>query len=87
MATAPNVYSAEPAYPVLASSLLAQPESRTTDAARSALDTTDTNDWSLKEDWNAGIQTSAGTFRCGTVIGFSRLRNRSKDNDEYIAQV
>lgn len=87
MATAPNVYSAEPAHPVLASSLLTQPKPRTNDTTRSVHETTEIDDWNLKDDWDAGIQSSAGTFRCGTVIGFSRLRNRSKENDEYIAQV
>lgn len=84
MAAAPNVYSAEPAYPILASSLLTQSESGTTNTARFEKDP---NAWSLKEDWELGIQTSTGIFRCGAVIGFSRLRNRSKNNDEYIAQV
>ncbi|KAJ5212030.1 uncharacterized protein N7498_003676 [Penicillium cinerascens] len=86
MATAPDVYSAEPTHPVLASSLLTQPKLRTTDTTRSAHESTDINDWNLKDDWDAGIQSSAGTFRCGAVIGFSRLRNQSKENDEYIAQ-
>ncbi|KAJ5290125.1 carboxypeptidase Y [Penicillium atrosanguineum] len=86
MTTARNVYSTEPAYPVLASSLLAQSELGTAHTTHSVHET-ETTDWNLKEDWDIGIQNSPSIFRCGAVIGFSRLRTRSKDNDEYIAQM
>lgn len=87
MATAPNVYTAEPASPVLAHSLLT-PGSRTLDPGHTNSDTSNHTDWNLKEDWDTGIRSSdTGIFRCGTIIGFSRLRNRSKENDEYIGQV
>ncbi|KAJ6115507.1 hypothetical protein N7523_005924 [Penicillium sp. IBT 18751x] len=86
MANARNAYSAEPAHPVLASSLLAQSRLGRTQTTRSIQDT-ETTDWNLKKDWDIGIQASTSIFRCGAVIGFSRLRARNKDNDEYIAQV
>jgi hypothetical protein len=87
MACAQNVYSAEPAFPVLADSLLRQPDSRPEGSALS-YDTTHPSNWSLKEDWTTGIQTTReSVFRCGTVLGFSRLRTRSRESDEYIGQV
>ncbi|KAJ5684147.1 uncharacterized protein N7477_000492 [Penicillium maclennaniae] len=86
MANACNAYSAEPAHPVLASSLLAQSRWRRTQTTRSVQDT-ETTDWNLKKDWDIGIQASTSIFRCGAVIGFSRLRARNKNNDEYIAQI
>ncbi|KAJ6011285.1 hypothetical protein N7451_002697 [Penicillium sp. IBT 35674x] len=82
-----NVYSAEPAHPVLAHALLSEPAPTATNNEQPTQRPT-TNDWNLKDDWAAGIQSSSDAiFRCGTVIGFSRLRTRSSDNDEYIGQI
>lgn len=82
---ATSVYTTEPAHPVLAHSLLhASPDDQT----RPTESTTGDSDWSLRDDWEAGIQaSSSGVFRFGNVIGFSRLRTRVNNNDEYIAQV
>lgn len=83
MASTPNVYTAEPAYPVLADTLLI-PQSRILDKEPPI----NNNDWDLEEDWDAGIRPhGTGIFRFGAVIGFSRLRTRSKETDEYIGQV
>lgn len=88
MASLPSVYAAEPAYPVLAHSLLTKPESRATDTGDSMDEAVQNHDWNLKDDWETGIQANySGVFRYGAVIGFSRLRSRSKDTDEYIGQV
>ena len=85
---APNVYSADPAFPVLADSLLQQAESRTEASAPLSYDTTHNSDWSLHEDWKKGIQSTREViFRCGVVLGFSRLRMRSRESNEYIGQV
>ncbi|KAJ5507781.1 hypothetical protein N7527_009924 [Penicillium freii] len=87
MADAPNVYSAEPAFPVLADSLLRQSES-TQNAAPPSNETTAKNDWNLKNDWKQGIKSSKeAVFRCGVVLGFSRLRMRSNESYEYIGQI
>ncbi|KAJ5103409.1 hypothetical protein N7532_003938 [Penicillium argentinense] len=87
MTTVPNVYSAEPAFPILAHSLLTQSgESRITDGPFH--DHADGSDWNLANEWNIGIRsTKSAVLQYGTVIGFSRLRTRSKDNDEYIGQI
>jgi hypothetical protein len=89
MASNPNVYSADPAFPVLADSLLRQSESRTEEPALSYNKTPNSNtNWSLEEDWIKGIQPiKEAIFRCGVVLGFSRLRMRSRESDEYIGQV
>ena len=88
MASAPSVYAAEPAYPVLAHSLLTKPETQVAEAGDPLSEVDNSQDWNLKNDWDTGIQAdNSGIFRCGAVIGFSRLRSRSKDTDEYIGQV
>ncbi|KAJ6138491.1 hypothetical protein N7471_004977 [Penicillium samsonianum] len=87
MASAQNVYSAEPAFPVLADSLLRQSE-LTENAAAPSNERTAKNDWNLKTDWKKGIQSSKeAVFRCGVVLGFSRLRMRSNESNEYIGQI
>lgn len=87
MATGPNVYTDEPAYAVLAHSLLA-PESRTQVQEQPHSNTSNQNDWNLKDDWDAGIRTSStAIFRCGIVIGFSRLRNRNMENDGQVSEL
>lgn len=88
MSSNPSVYAAEPAYPILAHTLLQAPSTDLTDSEESNYDVTSERSWNLKDDWEKGIQNNiAGVFRCGTVIGFSRLRSRSKDTDEYVGQV
>ncbi|OOQ87889.1 hypothetical protein PEBR_15061 [Penicillium brasilianum] len=91
MASAPSIYTAEPAYPILAHSLLTtltKPESKITDEQNPINEAEQNHDWNLKDDWVTGIQASnSAIFRCGAVIGFSRLRSRSKDTDEYIGQI
>lgn len=83
MAGAPSIYSAEPAHPVLAHSLLARQERRRPDH-----DTTNTHAWNLQNDWDAGIQAFGNSvFHCGSVIGFSRLRTKDNDSGEYVGQV
>ncbi|KAJ5384463.1 hypothetical protein N7517_002374 [Penicillium concentricum] len=85
MASAPNVYSAEPAFPILADSLLL-PESR--ENAAPPNETTAKNSWNLKNDWKQGIQSSKeGVFRCGVVLGFSRLQMKRNDSNEYLGQI
>ncbi|OQE15562.1 hypothetical protein PENFLA_c031G05200 [Penicillium flavigenum] len=46
------------------------------------------NGWNLKNDWKQGIQSSnEAVFRCGVVLGISRLRMRSNESNEYIGQI
>ncbi|KAJ5551076.1 hypothetical protein N7461_005774 [Penicillium sp. DV-2018c] len=76
-----------PAFPILADSLL-PPPIPPENAASSSSKTASKDNWSLENDWVQGIQSSKKSiFRCGVVIGFSRLRTRSKESNEYIAQV
>ena len=82
-----NVYYAEPAEPLLAHSLLARPM-RPIDTEQPIEKPMNTNDWVLKDDLDMGIQSfKSCILHCGSVIGFSRLRSRSNNNDEYIGQV
>ncbi|KAJ5105828.1 hypothetical protein NUU61_003175 [Penicillium alfredii] len=84
MASVPNVYSAEPALPVLAHSLLTEKNGA---AAETSQPSDEPTNWSLKADWERGIRSSNDSiFRCGAVVGFSRLRS-SKDSNEYIGQI
>lgn len=85
MFSASSVYSAQPAVPILADALLRESES--TGTADSHV-TEPSSDWSLKEDWLRGIQSSKeAIFRTGVVLGFSRLRMRSMESNDYITQV
>lgn len=84
---ASNIHSAEPAYPVLAHSLLQQPPNRVITPEQRIQGST-ISEWDLHDDLTTGIKAcSSGIFRCGSVVGFSRLRMRSSDNDEYIGEV
>ena len=86
MASASNIYAADPAFPTLAHTLLTDTDSKVEDAEHASSDAVN-DDWNLQEDWNAGIQSKSKIFRSGTVIGFSRLRMNSHDSNEYIGQV
>ncbi|KAJ6152565.1 hypothetical protein N7497_006884 [Penicillium chrysogenum] len=58
----------------------------TEDAAPHSNDTK--NHWNLKNDWKQGIQSSnKAVFRCGVVLGISRLRMRTNESNEYIGQI
>ncbi|KAL4916324.1 hypothetical protein BDW62DRAFT_212051 [Aspergillus aurantiobrunneus] len=85
----------EPAYPILAHSLL-QPAASTEDCpeidsatghARPEPGLSD--NWDLKLDIEKGLHSPGNIFRPGTVIGFSRLRGRSPDgnDDELIGDL
>lgn len=91
-----NVYSAQPAFPILASSLLPstspppqtspRPEGEETEYTAAAAPQQDNiHAWNLKADIEDGIPTRAGAreknvFRCGVVVGFSVLRERRYGN-------
>ncbi|KAJ5749122.1 uncharacterized protein N7511_010818 [Penicillium nucicola] len=88
MAFTKSVYSAEPALPVLADSLLCQSESSIQNPAPQSNIPAADNEWNLKYDWKKGVHIdSKSVFRCGTVLGFSRLRGRSEETHEYIGEV
>ncbi|KAJ5601745.1 hypothetical protein N7510_011279 [Penicillium lagena] len=78
MATS-NFYSAEPALPVLADTLLSP--SPTPKPPQSK------NSWSLQHDLENGIHPNSSILRPGVIIGFSRIRAKSPENDEYIGQI
>ena len=89
MPSAGNIYSAEPAVPILASSLLSKPlEPRNEnlqaacEPASSQAETTVSDAWNLKGDIDSGIRSSGHTvFRCGKVVGLSRLKRKGNDDD------
>ncbi|KAF7716863.1 Uncharacterized protein PECH_006954 [Penicillium ucsense] len=88
MTSSLGVYAAEPAYPILAHSLLQAPSDSLTNGRDVRLDSEPGQNWNLKDDWEQGIQKSGnGIFRCGVVVGISRLKSRSKDTDEYVGQI
>lgn len=97
MSTAGTTYASEPAFPLLAHSLLSRPGSAEEDQDQTESDPalpqdglTPSASWSLKYDIDRGIVSSGNTssvFRCGTVIGFSRLRKKGTDDHQHITQV
>lgn len=88
MASVHSIYAADPAYPILACSLLTEPESIAKNYEYVSSREVNPEDWSLQTDWTAGLQSAkTNVFHSGKVIGFSRLRNKSNDSNEYITQV
>ncbi|KAJ5326901.1 hypothetical protein MYU51_001465 [Penicillium brevicompactum] len=86
MSSAVNIYSADPAFPVLADGLLGQSKPAENDTT--SHNPTSRNNWSLKDDWLSGLKSSnRAVFRSGAVLGFSRLQGRSNESNEYIAQI
>lgn len=89
MQSAGNIYSAEPAVPILAHSLLTKPLEpgnqdlqAVSEPASSKEEPAASDAWNLKYDIDRGIRTSGHTvFRCGKVVGFSRLREKGNDDD------
>ncbi|RMJ23684.1 hypothetical protein PHISP_05443 [Aspergillus sp. HF37] len=84
-----NVYSAEPAFPVLAYSLLSQtapepadqgPQSES-ESAPSQDEAAASGAWNLKHDIDRVLSSRHTIFRCGKVIGFSRPREKGDDDD------
>jgi hypothetical protein len=85
-----NVYSAEPAFPALAYSLLSQSASEPagrdlqseSEPAPSQDEAAASGAWNLKHDIDRGVLSSRHTvFRCGKVTGFSKPRKKSDDDD------
>ncbi|KAJ5155795.1 hypothetical protein N7492_008598 [Penicillium capsulatum] len=87
MASVSNIYTADPAYPTLACSLLtghdASGYSEHTPTREAIPD-----EWNLQADWHAGVQSAkTNVFHSGKVIGFSRLKAKENYSNEYIAQI
>lgn len=72
-----SLYASEPAPPTLAHSLLSQPVEDITN-------THCPNTWNLETAIEEGLQRppSGSLFRCGVIIGFSRLRQNGRDEDQ-----
>ena len=70
-------YASEPAPPILAHSLLSQP-------VEDSINTHHPNTWNLEAAIEEGLQcpSSGSLFRCGAVIGFSKLRKNGRDEDQ-----
>ncbi|KAJ9191509.1 hypothetical protein DTO021D3_1990 [Paecilomyces variotii] len=86
-----NAYLAEPAFPILASSLISEPfpgeakraSGKVVNNASPRGDSHPSREWSLKHDIKNGIGSDKDSvFRCGTITGFSRLREGNADEDK-----
>lgn len=77
-------YASEPAPPILAHSLLSQPIEGITGTHYPST-------WNLETAIEEGLQCPSGSlFRCGVIIGFSRLRQNGRDetqDHESVGQV
>ncbi|PKY08318.1 hypothetical protein P168DRAFT_262654 [Aspergillus campestris IBT 28561] len=89
-----NAYASEPAVPLLAHSLLQHDVATAGDQQNT--ESTPTNpslsnrDWNLEHDIKNGVEyPSMGVFRLGTVIGFSFMKNDSKEGDDldHVGQI
>lgn len=86
-----SAYFAEPAFPTLASSLLGDSFPETTKRtsretlhdAPSRRGDQSSQEWSLKHDIEISLRSDKDSiFRCGTITGFSRLREGNADEDK-----
>ncbi|KAL4816256.1 hypothetical protein BDW67DRAFT_185078 [Aspergillus spinulosporus] len=90
-----TTYKVAPASPILASSLLKDELSLSSDQTRPDADPKRSNKWDLRLDIANGLfpisasSSENDIFRPGTVIGFSRLRGRSPDGneDEFVGEL
>ncbi|KAF7121909.1 hypothetical protein CNMCM5793_009463 [Aspergillus hiratsukae] len=82
MSSSGNAYAAEPAFPILAHTLLS---SRTT--ASMIPEQPDEPDqsaiWNLRKDIEEAFEGPSSVFRYGRVIGFSKLKNRAQEEDDH----
>jgi RimJ/RimL family protein N-acetyltransferase len=83
MASTSNPYSSEPAFPILAHSLLPQSCQPPEITSVPRLQNHGLESWNLKDDVLKAFESpTEGVFRCGSVIGFSKLRNQNKEDDD-----
>lgn len=89
-----NAYASEPAVPLLAHSLLQHDVATAEDPPNTESAPTNPSlsnpDWNLEHDIRNGVEyPPMGIFGPGTVIGFSFMRNDSKEGDDldHIGQV
>lgn len=89
MPSSTGVYRSEPAFPILAHSMLTPsfPSMSTGNQSQPSHD--GANSWNLRSYLEKGIECSTDSVvRTGTVIGLSRVRTRNRDDDsESIGQV
>lgn len=89
-----NAYASEPAFPLLAHSLLrhnvvTEGDQQSTESAPQD-PSPPRREWDLEYDIRRGFEyPPTGVFRPGTVIGFSIIKNDSKEGDdhEHVGQV
>ncbi|KAL4735463.1 hypothetical protein BDV11DRAFT_173808 [Aspergillus similis] len=90
-----TTYKVAPASPILASSLLGDELSLSSNQASPDAGSKQSNKWDLRLDIENGLFSTSPSssehdiFRPGTVIGFSRLRGRSPDGneDEFVGEL
>ncbi|PKX92223.1 uncharacterized protein P174DRAFT_506173 [Aspergillus novofumigatus IBT 16806] len=82
MSSSGNAYAAEPAYPILAHTLLS---SHTTTARipEQPDEPEQSSIWKLRKDIEEAFEGPSSVFRCGRVIGFSKLKQRAQEDDDH----
>jgi hypothetical protein len=88
MSSSDNAYAAEPAFPILAHTLLSS--HTTTPSISEQPDEPDQSFvWNLRNDIDEAFKGPSSVFRCGRVIGISKLKRRAQEDDDhdFICQV
>ncbi|KAF4229290.1 hypothetical protein CNMCM8980_006351 [Aspergillus fumigatiaffinis] len=82
MSSSGNAYAAEPAYPILADSLLSS-RTMTSRISEQPDEPDQSAIWNLRKDIEEAFEGPSSVFRCGRVIGFSKLKQRTQEDDDH----
>ncbi|GFF70943.1 hypothetical protein IFM62136_07962 [Aspergillus lentulus] len=88
MSSSGNAYAAEPAYPILAHTLLSS-HTTTSRIPEQPEESDQSSIWNLRKDIEEAFEGPSSVFRCGRVIGFSKLKKRVQEDDDqdFIGQL
>ncbi|GIK01629.1 hypothetical protein Aspvir_005667 [Aspergillus viridinutans] len=83
MSSSGNAYAAEPAFPILAHTLLSSHTTASTIPEQQPDEPDQSSIWNLRKDIDEAFEDPSSVFRCGRVIGFSKLKKRAQEDDDH----
>lgn len=88
MSSSGNAYDAEPAFPILAHTLLSSHTTRSM-IPEKPIEPDQSAIWNLRKDIEEAFERPSSVFRYGRVIGLSKLKNRAQEENDhdFIGQV
>ncbi|GIJ87813.1 hypothetical protein Asppvi_006726 [Aspergillus pseudoviridinutans] len=82
MSSSGNAYAAEPAYPILAHTLLSS-HSTASRVSEQPDEPDQSAIWNLRRDIEEAFEGPSSVFRCGKIIGFSKLKKTAQEGDDH----